>query len=379
MFTRILKGLAVAVLAANVVAVPAYALAKSDDTLIVRSDEVIDDDLYASGSEITIEGTVNGDVFAFASTINIRGTVNGDVITAGSTVNISGTITDDLRAAGSTININGARIGDSVSLAGNDLNIDGTTTIGGGVLAAGSSVTSSATIARGFTGGGDTLRLDGTIGKNVEVSATNLTIESSAVVNGNLEYTSDNDADIRGQIIGQTTKRDGGADFSTSGFARAFTLGYSLWAFAGALVVAAVLNFFFAAALVASRKKFLKNPGRTIAWGTAVLLAGIPAIILLMITIVGIPLALVALAAWGLALYMAKFYTAYLVGAKVLGSVLHRKNAANSTYLSMVVGLVLYYVLRLLPIVGFFVRLGTSVVGIGMILSNLPKRKTKKA
>ena len=44
---------------------------RADEEITVESDEVIDDDLYVAGREVTINGTVHGDVFAAGTKLKL--------------------------------------------------------------------------------------------------------------------------------------------------------------------------------------------------------------------------------------------------------------------------------------------------------------------
>ncbi len=57
----------------------------------VAADQVVPDDLYASGEAVRIEGTVHGDLVAAAREIVITGTVDGDVLAAAQSITITGT------------------------------------------------------------------------------------------------------------------------------------------------------------------------------------------------------------------------------------------------------------------------------------------------
>ena len=47
---------------------------RAEDTITIGSGDMLNDDLYVAGNEITIDGTINGDVWAIGNTININGT-----------------------------------------------------------------------------------------------------------------------------------------------------------------------------------------------------------------------------------------------------------------------------------------------------------------
>jgi cytoskeletal protein CcmA (bactofilin family) len=368
------------ILIAGVLAVPAYALVKSNDTIFVRADEVINDDFFAGGDEVTIEGTINGDVYVGANRLNIRGTVNGDVIAGAQNIEVTGTIRDDLRAGGNNISLIGATIGDSVSVGGNELSIDRDSTIGGGLLFGGRLLALDGSVGRGIMSGTETTRIDGLVGNTVRVAATTINIDRDAVLQGDLEYRSDNEATINGTVVGKIIRGEGGGfDFKTESIVRWFAVGFTAWAFIGAAIIGGLMLLLVPRILPKAHKNFIKKPWPIIGWGTLATLVTIPAMILLFITVVGIPLALVILVLWLQAIYFAKFFVAYTVGQSLIDglSTNTKKNSSSRAYLALILGLVLYYLLRLLPGIGVFVRFATLIMGIGMMLS-LYNRTVKK-
>ena len=87
--------------------------------VIVRADEVIEEDLYAFGDTVVIEGTVRGDVMASGREVRLLGTVEGDLTGCGQTYIVDGRVGDDLRIAGMTTVLgHGARIGGDFVTAG---------------------------------------------------------------------------------------------------------------------------------------------------------------------------------------------------------------------------------------------------------------------
>ena len=380
MIRKVLAGLLLPVLMASSLSVPVYAAVKSDDVTIVAADEVIDDDLFAAGSEVIIEGTVNGDLYAFANRISVHGTINGDVIAAGNTIEIRGSVRDDLRLAGSSILLVGAVIGDSVSVAGNDAAIDSSTTIGGGLLFGGSSLSLDGSVGRGIMAGGQSARLDGPVGKTVRIAAEAVTIGSEAIIDGNLEYSSEVEATINGTVNGQVIYTESDTSFDTQSFLRALTIGFSLWAFAGAALVALVLVLLFPAIWRRADAKLAARPLMTAAYGSIVLLLTLPIVVLLAVTFIGIPLALVVLLLWILAVYIAKFFTAYAVGSRLLTLAGSREpiNSSGKAYLAILIGLILYYLIRIVPGIGLLVRFLTSIVGLGMMLSLYHRERPSK-
>src|SRR5437868_10351190 len=75
-------------------------------SITVGAGQTINDDIYAAGGTISIDGNVNGSVIAAGGTITISGTVSRDVMIAGGTVNVSGKGGGSIRAAGGKLTLN---------------------------------------------------------------------------------------------------------------------------------------------------------------------------------------------------------------------------------------------------------------------------------
>ncbi len=360
------------------VAGPVYALVKADDTIIVKADEVVDDDMFVAGEEVVIEGIVNGDVYVLASQLSVRGTVNGDVLGLAETIDVSGEITEDLRVAGNSITLIGATIGDSVTVGSNTLSIDGDSTIGGGLIFGGRSLALDGSVGRGIMTGSQTTRVDGPVGSTMRVAAESITIGEDAVIEGNLEYNSEQEAVIEGEVVGEVIQNEG-LDLSTEGVMRWLVVAFNVWAFLAALIIGGVLMLLFPGMFRRADTNFRKKPWPAVGWGTLVLLATMPAAFVLLFTVVGIPLALLLVLLWILAILFAKYFVGFTVGNALLKYLKKSdKDYAPQAYWALVIGLVLYYLLRMVPYVGIFVRLATTVVGIGIMLTLYKRPKTKK-
>jgi cytoskeletal protein CcmA (bactofilin family) len=59
----------------------------------LASDEVIDNDVFVTGQEVAIDGTINGDVFTLGNQVQINGKVNGSLFVIGQQVAIQGEVT----------------------------------------------------------------------------------------------------------------------------------------------------------------------------------------------------------------------------------------------------------------------------------------------
>jgi hypothetical protein len=71
----------------------------------VPSGQVIDNDVLATGTDVVIDGTINGDLWAFGSTVTVNGPISGSVVAVGRTVTLNGEVGGSAYAAGRTLNM----------------------------------------------------------------------------------------------------------------------------------------------------------------------------------------------------------------------------------------------------------------------------------
>lgn len=139
-------------------------------TVTVAADQVVADDLYATGETVRIEGTVRGDLVAVAREIVIDGIVEGDVLAAGQSLSIRGTVGDDARVAGQVLRLGeGARLGDDLIAAGFSLETVGGSGIGGTVRFFGYQALLAGEVAESVGGAMGALELAGKVHGDVDV------------------------------------------------------------------------------------------------------------------------------------------------------------------------------------------------------------------
>ena len=91
---------------------------RSGDTLIIRSDEVIPHDLYLTGSNIAVNGTVEGDLVVMGGQVSVRGLVTGDLWAAAVGLEVTGEVEGDARVMAGTARFAG-NVGEDLLVAGN--------------------------------------------------------------------------------------------------------------------------------------------------------------------------------------------------------------------------------------------------------------------
>jgi cytoskeletal protein CcmA (bactofilin family) len=369
MFGPMRRGLAIllVVLVVLLTATPVLAAeVRSGDTLTVASGEVIDDDLYITGGEITVDGTINGDLVAFGGAITVNGSVNGGVIAAGGTVVLNGKVSRAVRAAGGDLSISGTVGGDLV-VAGGQVKVTSTASIGGDVLLGAGSVRIAGPVRGYIKGGSGDVVLSSEVGEDVELGVGRLTLASTAVIRGDLTYISEDEASVQpgSQVMGQTTHQL--PEARPEKLAPAFGIVGKVLGFVMALIVGIIIILVARRRAASIADSVRDKPWQSLGWGTLVLIATPIAILLVLITVIGIPLGLIGLALYLIALYLAQVFVALTIGSLIL-----RRSAADENQGLLIgalaIGLAILSLLGLIPYLGFFIGLATIIFGLGALV-----------
>ncbi len=405
------------VLAALLLVSPARAVeTRSGDEVVIGPDEIIEDDLYVTANEVVVEGTVEGDLIAFGSSIVMDGTVEGDLIGAGQSVEIGGTVEDDARLAGQTLLLGeGARVDDDLIAAGFSHENEPDSIVGGTLLYAGYQTLLQGTIGEDVNATANGLELGGEVGANVDAEVdgedggpppflftpqadaptvdSGLTLTGSAVVGGNLTYETsteariDPQAQIEGEVIGEERPAEEEEEPIRNPVADEVI--DNLRSFAGLLLVGLLLIWIAPNWVRRRAGAVLERPAANLGWGVlglvafvalgvAILLATVVlAVILSLLTLGGLVALIVGLGLvaevvlvlifWVATNYLAQIVVSFLAGLLLVEAV--RPGRGSGRILPLVVGLILYVLLRAIPVLGLIVGLAVVLLGLGALFN----------
>ncbi len=363
---------AVVMAASLMLAIPGSAVAmtvRQGDSVGVAKGETLSDDLYAFGSTISIDGTVDGDVVAFGQVVVINGDVVGSVITAAQTVRISGTVGRSVRAAGSMIDVSGQVEGD-VLAAGNQVNI--TAEVGRDVAAGGQKVNIADVVGRNVMVGSDSLSIAGKVGGNVEAKSTHVAIAKGGSVDGNLEYWSAEQASVHGSVAGRTTRHEpAGKAAGTAGVAAPFLGAVVAWidSLIGFLLLGLLMVYVFARVTEGGSQVAFERTWLSFGVGALVFFA--TPLVILFVFVIGLFfgawwLAFVVLAAFWLLLL-----AGLIVGGLAIGRAILRRTSATTEPalpLSLSLGLILVWLVGAIPFLGALVGWIVMLAGTGALV-----------
>ena len=344
---------------------------KVDNSIHLNKEEIADGNVYASCSDMTIDGSVNGDVIAICKNIVINGVINGDLIAFSNNVTINGEVKGSARIAGTNLNVNGT-IGHNINAFGTEINLSPNSIVNWDVLVAGVNGVFAGNINGNLHGYISTATVSGKIGKNIdfridsertEPGQGGLLITKDAVIGGGLTYSAKQEAKIESpsSIVGSTTKL-AVKDKTEDKIAFVSRMFYKL----SALILIGLV-------LISLKKKEtykIVNNLETKWWQSALIglatLIATPIIVLFFcMTLIGVPLALILLVTYLTFISLAIILSSFFIGDLILKKIF--KKTVNA-FASLILGLAVFILFASLPYLGGSLVFLSIIWGLGGLL-----------
>ena len=332
---------------------------------------------YAAGENLNLKAQMKDDVYLAGLNIDISGPVDGDVIAVGSKVVINSEIKGNLRVIARTVILNG-KVDKNVTILSEMVTISAGAEIGQSLIVAGSNLEINGKINKNIYGGASNLSLNGEILGSAYLAmepAGNLILYPQANIHGNLEYTAKRTAEIKtGAKIGNQEKFTAWQMETKSPVKQKFSLFFLTWWIAGllgALVVGLVLVIIFKDYTLKVEKQIDKNILMAILKGLVYLIVTPIALVIMAFTIIGLPLAVIMGVLYGIILYLTKIFVGIYLGEKLIRLI--KKKIEIPLLWSMICGLVIIYLLCLIPYFGWIIKLIVVLWGLGVIMSIIKK------
>jgi len=382
---RFLTLLAAVLATTLIIVAPASAAdIRNGNNLVIPAGEVINDDLYLFGSDITVDGTVNGDVIAFGNRIVINGPVNGNFNAGANYITIKSKIKDSVRAAASTLDIN-SDVGGDVLIAASQVNIMPGGSVGRDLLTAVGTAYIDGPVGKDIRGSAGKLFINNSVGGNVHVESRNVTLEQAASISGNLTYKSANTveqaqgAKVGGQIQQivppppqpspsgeQAGKVLGWAASAVVIFIVIMLLIVALFKYIAALLTG-IIVILIAGKYIPGLVETLKSkPWPCLGYGALFLFFVPVAIFIAFVIVIGIPLGLAGLALYILAVYLSQLFIGLFIGKWML-----RQRADNISIGAQIgalaLGLLVVFIVSAIPLIGCLSDLAIILFGLGAI------------
>lgn len=327
----------------------------------VGQNQVVEDDLILTGSNVKVEGDATEDVIAAGGEIVISGAVKGYALLAGRNITVSGPIGNDLFVVGANLYLN-APVADNVMLVGGEIHLQPGAVIHHDAVLAGGKVEVAGKIERNLKLAAGEVQLASEVGGSVQAHTDKLTILPTAVIRGNLKVYSPVPPEIapQAQVLGRIEyikiERENEA---VSWFKR---WGFSFLALALVGLAAISLSSWWANRVVTA---FTNQPGATFLSGFAGLILIPLIVVFLLASVIGIPLAFIVMALYAVALLLSGVFAAWFVGGWLLVQ-FNRPQA--SRWLRIIVGALAVSLLVSLPLIGGLFGLCILLAGLGALL-----------
>ncbi len=346
------------------------ALIKGGDEYSLRQLDVVTGDLYVGAGTASIAGVVRGDLSVGGGTVLYSGYTAGDILVGGGTVTLTGRANDDVRVVGGTVIVSGPIAGDLI-VAGGQVRVESTASIAGDVLVGGGRVVFDGPVQGNVRVYGGQVDIESIVNGSVEAAADKLVIGPRARIRGDLIYRAPqraviaNSAVIDGKTIYKETK-----DFAAMGktsVREAVTAFLGLWLilkFIMTLLIALIIALLFGNLAHELVYRVVHEPWWTVLMGFVLLVSLPVATLLICMTIVGIPIGILALLMYAFFILLSIPLASLICGVWAI-KLIKKESTIAVTWQAAVLGALIYTVLGFIPILGWVVKLLFVLAALG--------------
>jgi len=356
-------------------AVPVFAAdlvgpAQSDNGNVVIGSGDTHKNLYTAGGNVTVNADVSGDLTAAGGMVTVDGKIEQEALIAGGNLNISGQIGGNARFMGGSISVGGP-IGGDLVVAGGDINLTGKASIAGDLVVAGGTVIIDAPVKGNIRVAGGQVTINSQVGGKVYAQTSQaLNFGSGADIAGGVDYNGPSEAVVaQGAKTGninftKTVSRNFGRQIAGL-LTLAFLIKLLAW------LVAAFVAVKVAKAWILDLAGSLKQkPWMNLGIGFLTAVATPIAVIILLVTFVGYYLSILLGLSFVLLLAVTQLFAAMAVGYYLL-QLLNKPNEPLVDWQAILIGVVLWQVVRLIPVLGWLVIAVVYLMVLGAMVRKL--------
>jgi hypothetical protein len=336
----------------------------------IHLNEIVNDDFYAAGGILTLSSNVNGDLVAAGGKIAIESRISQDLTLAGGEVIMSGEVGDDARLAGGNVTI-ATTIKDDLLVGGGNITLTDSGFVGGDLIIAGGNIVINGVINGSIRGGGGNIYINNVVRGDVELlGIENVKFGPNGKVLGDFRYKSPSISKhvtpktVQGEVkytpsrppidlkdVGTTFKKIIAWIFGIKILALLFVGLFFVW----------ICRFY----MTRSAETAFENPLKSLGLGLLVLIITPIAAIIALVTLIGCPLAYILMLMWLLVLFFGKLTAISIIGMKIVR--IKDKSGFLKVYGAFALGVLIYVIIGLIPIIGWVLKLLLIVIGIGAL------------
>jgi cytoskeletal protein CcmA (bactofilin family) len=340
-------------------------------SIYLPAETILNTPYWAAGQSINLNSQMKDDVYLAGANIVVSGPIDGDLFVAGSNIIINSEIKGDLRVAGGMVTIN-SKINGNVTAMGGVITLGKTAQVGKNLIALGGNVELYGKIEKNLYSASGNLLINNEIKGDVFAAIDtegSLVLFPEANILGKLEYTAPSAATIHpGAKVNEekfTQLKIQPAQPVNNG--KGFVLTFWLIGLLSSLVVGLVVVYLLKDQTIKVKNQLLNKIPLTILKGALYLIVTPIALLILAITIIGAPLAMILGVIFCIALYLCKIFIGVFLGDWLLRKLFKQKEAQSVW--SMMLGVLVIYLICLIPFVGILAKLVIALWGIGAIMA----------
>ena len=338
---------------------------KGGGRYFVQTGDTINDDLYLWANEGAFEGVITRDLTLFARRYILTGEVSGNINSFSQYATIRGTVGNSVRLFAQTATIDGS-VGNNLIIFASDVELSRGSTVANDVTIMGGEASIHGEIGHNLTVKAGQVSISGKIGGSLDIKADKISIVAPAEILGNITYQSKKEIQIDSGVVVTGTIDRKPIKASEEGDGQGINWPFRFVLFLCALITGLILIAAFRRFTKESAVQVVQKPLISLGIGFVSFCMAPFAVIILAVTVVGIPSAIILLFAFTVFFYVAKVYVAIALGR--LGIRLFRKDAEPRQGWSLLLGLFVLFLIFAIPMIGWVLYLGTVFWGFGAIV-----------
>ena len=337
---------------------------KGGGRYFVQTGDTINDDLYLWTTEGAFDGVVTRDLTIFSRRYILTGEVNGNINSFSQYATVRGTVGNSVRLFAQTATIDGS-IGNNLIIFASDVELSRGSKVANDVTIMGGESSIYGEIVRNLTLKAGQVSVSGKIGGSLNIKADKISIVAPAEILGSITYESKKEIQIDSGVV-VTGMIDRKPIKESEGDGQGTNWPFRFVLFLCALITGLILITAFKRFTKESAAQVIQKPLLSLGIGFVSFCMAPFAVIILAVTVIGIPSAIILLFSFTVFFYVAKVYVAIALGR--LGIRLIRKDAEPRQGWSLLLGLFVLFLIFAIPLIGWVLYLGTVFWGFGAIV-----------
>ena len=365
------------VLACALALPPAAAAAeirRGDPSYTLPAGQEVKNDLMVAAGTARIEGDVDGDLIVFATTVTVTGHVKGDILCFAQTLRVEGPVDGNVRVMAEALTLNGT-VGKNVMTWAGTMELGDKASVGGTMTIFTGEAELNGRIAGDLLALAGDLDINGTLGHDATIRGNRVAIGPAAQIAGKTKYTGPQEPTVSpGAKLGsppEITIQTRGPSAPNYASPHYYLHRVLLW---GASFLFGLVMLLLAPQFCLDAKQESKRVGPAVGFGVLFLIATPIAAILACCTVVGLGVGIAALLLYAIALYSTPVIVGLWVGEALLGAAPAAPSATGPIIGRMALGVGILQVAGMVPFVGFWIRVGMVIWGLGALVLALYAR-----